>query len=45
MSDVSDVVIIGGGVGGASLAYTLASEGLGVTVLESSLGIPGPRSR
>jgi 2-polyprenyl-6-methoxyphenol hydroxylase-like FAD-dependent oxidoreductase len=40
MSDVSDVVIIGGGIGGASLAYALASEGLGVTVLESSLEFP-----
>jgi 2-polyprenyl-6-methoxyphenol hydroxylase-like FAD-dependent oxidoreductase len=40
MSAVSDVVIIGGGIGGASLAYALASEGLGVTVLESSLEFP-----
>jgi menaquinone-9 beta-reductase len=40
MGDVSDVVIIGGGIGGASLAYALASEGLGVTVLESSLEYP-----
>jgi 2-polyprenyl-6-methoxyphenol hydroxylase-like FAD-dependent oxidoreductase len=37
---MSDVVIIGGGIGGASLAYALASGGLGVTVLESSLEFP-----
>jgi len=34
--DVADVVIVGGGIGGASLAYALAREGLGVTVLEAS---------
>ena len=31
-----DVVIVGGGIGGSSLAYSLASEGLGVTVLEAT---------
>lgn len=36
MTDVSDVVIVGGGIAGSSLAYGLASQGLGVTVLESS---------
>jgi len=36
MSDVADVVIVGGGIGGASLAFALAREGLGVTVLEAS---------
>ena len=36
MGDVSDVVIVGGGIAGSSLAYGLASQGLGVTVLESS---------
>jgi len=36
MDEVADVVIVGGGVGGASLAYALADEGLGVTVLEST---------
>jgi 2-polyprenyl-6-methoxyphenol hydroxylase-like FAD-dependent oxidoreductase len=36
MTGVSDVVIVGGGVSGASLAYALASAGLGVTVLEAS---------
>jgi 2-polyprenyl-6-methoxyphenol hydroxylase-like FAD-dependent oxidoreductase len=30
-------VIVGGGIGGASLAYALASEGLGVTVLEATV--------
>ena len=32
----SDVVVVGGGIAGASLAYALAREGLGVTVLEAS---------
>jgi 2-polyprenyl-6-methoxyphenol hydroxylase-like FAD-dependent oxidoreductase len=32
-----DVVVVGGGIAGASLAYALAVEGLGVTVLESSV--------
>src|SRR3954447_20676135 len=36
MADVADVVIVGGGIGGASLAYALAEQGLGVTVLEAS---------
>src|SRR5581483_1963887 len=33
--DVADEVIVGGGIGGASLAYALAREGLGVTVREA----------
>src|SRR5207248_10236613 len=36
MPDVTDVAIVGGGIGGASLAYALAREGVGVTVLEAS---------
>src|SRR4051794_41699800 len=32
----TDVVIVGGGIGGASLAYALARGGMGVTVLEAS---------
>jgi len=37
VGDISDVVIVGGGISGSSLAYALATQGLGVTVLESSL--------
>jgi menaquinone-9 beta-reductase len=37
MGDVSDVVIVGGGIAGSSLAYALAMQGLSVTILESSL--------
>ena len=37
MVEASDVVIVGGGIAGASLAYALASQGVGVTVLEASL--------
>jgi len=33
---VSDVLVVGGGIAGASLAYALAREGLGVAVLEAS---------
>ena len=33
---VADVVVVGGGIGGASLAYALAAEGVGVTVLEAT---------
>ena len=33
---VTDVVVVGGGIGGASLAYGLAQAGKGVTVLEAS---------
>jgi 2-polyprenyl-6-methoxyphenol hydroxylase-like FAD-dependent oxidoreductase len=36
MTELTDVAIVGGGIGGASLAYALAREGLGVTVLEAS---------
>jgi 2-polyprenyl-6-methoxyphenol hydroxylase-like FAD-dependent oxidoreductase len=36
MPAATDVVIVGGGIGGASLAYALARAGLGVTVLEAS---------
>jgi len=34
MRSQSDVVIVGGGIIGSSIAYRLASEGMGVTVLE-----------
>lgn len=36
MADVADVVVVGGGIAGASLAFALAAEGLGVTVLEAT---------
>ena len=38
VGDVSDVVIVGGGIAGSALAYALASRGRSVTVLESSAG-------
>jgi 2-polyprenyl-6-methoxyphenol hydroxylase-like FAD-dependent oxidoreductase len=37
MAEQSDVVIVGAGIAGASLAYALASQGVGVTMLESTL--------
>lgn len=37
MDEVSDVVIVGGGIAGSALAYALASAGRTVTVLESSV--------
>ena len=36
MADASDVVVVGGGIGGASLAFALARAGVGVRVLEAS---------
>src|SRR4029079_2315357 len=36
MADGSDVVVVGGGIGGASLAFALAGAGVGTTVLEAS---------
>ncbi len=36
MSDTADVIIVGGGVTGCSLAYQLAKHGVAVTVLEKS---------
>jgi 2-polyprenyl-6-methoxyphenol hydroxylase-like FAD-dependent oxidoreductase len=36
MTDRADVVVVGGGIGGASLAFALARAGLDVTVLEAT---------
>jgi 2-polyprenyl-6-methoxyphenol hydroxylase-like FAD-dependent oxidoreductase len=36
MTETTDVVVVGGGIGGAALAVALANAGLGVTVLEAS---------
>jgi len=40
MADATDVVIVGGGIGGASLAMALARAGLGVVVLEATTEYP-----
>ena len=45
MTHASDVVVVGGGIGGASFAFALARDGVGVTVLEASDGVRGPRAR
>jgi len=37
VSTVTEVLVVGGGIGGASLACALAREGVDVTVLESTL--------
>jgi 2-polyprenyl-6-methoxyphenol hydroxylase-like FAD-dependent oxidoreductase len=36
VEDLADVVVVGGGISGASLACVLAQEGLGVTLLEAT---------
>ena len=36
----ADVVVVGGGIGGAALACALTREGLGVTVLEATAAYP-----
>ncbi|HEY6319679.1 MAG TPA: FAD-dependent monooxygenase [Acidimicrobiia bacterium] len=36
MADATDLVVVGGGIGGASLAMALARVGLGVVVLEAT---------
>lgn len=38
--ETTDVAVVGGGIGGAALAYALASAGLGVTVLEATETYP-----
>ncbi|MEX2659840.1 MAG: FAD-dependent monooxygenase [Acidimicrobiales bacterium] len=37
MTHAADVVVVGGGIAGASLACALAREGLGITVLEATV--------
>src|SRR5262249_9167033 len=37
MSDLADVVVVGGGIGGAAPPCAVAREGLGVTVLEATI--------
>ena len=45
MSTTADIIIIGGGVQGASLAFHLASRGVSVTVLEKQLVGAGATGR
>lgn len=45
MSDTADVIVIGAGVQGASLAFHLASRGASVTVLERSTVAAGATGR
>ncbi len=45
MSNTADVVVIGGGVQGASLAFHLAQRGVGVTVLEKQFVGAGATGR
>jgi 2-polyprenyl-6-methoxyphenol hydroxylase-like FAD-dependent oxidoreductase len=40
LTGTTDVVVVGGGIAGASLAKSLAEAGLGVTVLESTNAFP-----
>jgi sarcosine oxidase subunit beta len=45
MTDTADVIVIGAGVQGASLAFHLASRGVSVTVLERSTAASGATGR
>ena len=45
MSDRADVIVIGAGVQGASLAFHLASRGVAVTVVERSTAAAGATGR
>jgi sarcosine oxidase subunit beta len=45
MSDTADVIVIGAGVQGASLAFHLASRGAAVTVLERTTAASGATGR
>jgi menaquinone-9 beta-reductase len=40
MTEAIDIVVVGGGIAGASLAGSLARDGLGVTVLEATVDFP-----
>ena len=44
MADTTEVVIVGGGTAGCSVAYYLALAGVKSTIIEQGTGIPGPLS-
>jgi sarcosine oxidase subunit beta len=45
MSTPADVIVVGGGINGASIAFNLAKEGLKVTLIEKDFIAAGPTGR
>ena len=45
MSTSADVIVVGGGINGASIAFNLAKAGLKVTLIEKDFIAAGPTGR
>ncbi len=45
MTTSADVIVVGGGINGASIAFNLAKAGLGVTLIEKDFVAAGPTGR
>ena len=45
MSNTTDVIVVGGGINGVSIAYNLARRGVKVTLVEKTFIAGGPTGR
>ncbi|HBY98647.1 MAG TPA: FAD-dependent oxidoreductase, partial [Chloroflexi bacterium] len=45
MSQTSDVIVVGGGINGTSIAFNLAKRGVHVTLVEKDFIAAGPTGR